>query len=86
MSTQENAITLTIISGSGDIEDEFPPDMTVGELKQLAMDRLNTDPAASEAYQLVADGEPLPADKRLEDVELPDESAVIDLEPEPEVI
>lgn len=86
MSAQENTIALTIVSGSGDIDDEFAADMTVGALKKEAMGRLNIDPSTAEEYRLVYDGEPLPANKRLEDVDLPDESAVIDLEPEPEVI
>lgn len=86
MSAQDNVITLTIISGSGDVEDEFAADMTVGALKNQVMERLNIDPSASEEYRLVHDGEPLPANQRLDEVDLPDESAVIDLEPEPEVI
>lgn len=86
MSAQENKIRLTIVSGSGDVEDEFALNMKVGALKKEVMGRLNIDPSTAEEYRLVHDGEPLPENKRLEDIDLPDESAVIDLEPEPEVI
>jgi hypothetical protein len=86
MSANANKISLTIVSGSGDVEDSFPADMTVGALKQKVMNQLNIDPSTAEEYRLVHDGDPLPANKHLEDVDLPDESAVIDLEPEPEVI
>lgn len=85
MSAQKNRITLTIVSGSGDIEDEFAVNMKVGALKKEVMGRLNIDPSASDEYRLVFDGDPLSENKTLDDLDIPDE-AVIDLEPEPEVI
>ena len=86
MDAQKNKITLTIVSGSGDIEEEFSLNMKVGALKKQVMGRLNIGSSTAEKYRLVYDGEPLPENNRLEDVDFPDESAVIDLEPEPEVI
>lgn len=85
MSSQENRITLTIVSGSGDVEDEFAVNMKVGALKKEVMGRLNIDPSASDEYRLVFDGNPLPENKSLDELDIPTE-AVIDLEPEPEVI
>jgi len=85
MSTQGNKVRLTIVSGSGDIEDEFSLNTKVGALKKQVMGRLKIDPSTAKEYRLVYDGEPLSENKRLEDIDLPNE-AVIDLEPEPEVI
>jgi hypothetical protein len=40
MSANANKISLTIARGRGDVEESFPPDMTVGALKQPALNQL----------------------------------------------
>ena len=85
MSTQDNKLTLTIISSSGDIEDDFSAKQKVSALKKSVMDRLGINPSKAKQYQLVYDGDPLPGNKTLENLNIPDEAELV-LEPEPEVI
>jgi hypothetical protein len=85
MSAADNRITLTIVSSSGDLEDEFPVKQKIQALKTSVMGRLNIDPDESEEYQLVYDGDPLASGKTLEELDIPDGAELV-LEPEPEVI
>lgn len=80
-----NKVTLTIVSSSGDIEDDFPSNQKVKALKTSVMGRLDIDPSKAKQYQLVYDGDPLPEDKTLTELGINDGAELV-LEPEPEVI
>lgn len=85
MSADDNKVTLTIVSSSGDLEDEFPANQKVKALKTSVMERLEVDPSKAKQYQLVHDGDPLPENKTLAELGIEDGAELV-LEPEPEVI
>jgi len=85
MSTPDNKISLTIISSSGDLTDDFPVNQKLSALKKSVMNQLGVNPSKAKQYQLVYDGDPLPGNKTLDDLDLPEEAELV-LEPEPEVI
>jgi len=85
MSRNDNKVALTIVSSSGDIEDDFAANQKVKALKTSVMGRLEIDSSKAKQYQLVYDGNPLPENKSLADLGITDGAELV-LEPEPEVI
>jgi hypothetical protein len=85
MTADNQRITLTIISESGDVEDEFTVNKKIGALKKEVMGRLNIDPSGADEYRLVYDDNPLNEDQTLDDLDIPDEAQLF-LESDPEVI
>lgn len=85
MSEDDNKVALTIVSSSGDLEDNFPANQKIQALKTSVMGRLEIDPSKAKQYQLVYDGDPLPENKTLAELGI-DDGAELVLEPEPEVI
>lgn len=81
----DNHVTLTIISSSGDLQDEFPENQKVSALKTSVMERLGIDASKAKQYQLVFDDDPLQGNKTLDELGIEDGAELV-LEPEPEVI
>lgn len=85
MSSENQKISLTIISESGDVEEEFTVNKQIGALKKEVMGRLNIDPSGADEYRLVYDDNPLDEDQTLDELDIPDEAQLF-LESDPEVI
>lgn len=85
MSETDNKVVLTVVSSSGDLEDDFPANQKVQALKTSVMGRLDIDPSKVKQYQLVYEGDPLPETKTLAELGINDGAELV-LEPEPEVI